>query len=197
MATRASGMPPALIHSLLGAALGLVVLLALLLFPTRGNQRRPQGLVPGVLAVWIVSLATAGAFQGFNRYQRAAGVANEDRSLLLFDVEVHHLNWGVVLLALLITLGGSRAWSFPAKVAGVVLLGVAIGMITDEWYYYAGRSVTDEAYFEPATWISCAILSLVLLPAWLWSRPADGPGSDRLVEERPAGRRAPHQPTSR
>jgi hypothetical protein len=87
-------------------------------------------------------------------------------------IEVHHLNIGVLLLVtavLLLTRFPNRLpWWRGLLVAWV---GVAVGLIADEWFYYSATEVTDAAYFEPVTWISALLLSLAMLATWCaWAR---------------------------
>lgn len=151
-----------------GGALALAVLLpaALLGGARPGRSGHDGASLRAVAGVGAGALLTIGAFQVFNRMMRAAGVANEGRSLIVGGVEVHHLNWGVLLLVgavLALSRFSPPRWARPALLA---VVGLAIGLVADEWLYYAAREVTDEAYFEPLTWLSALLLVLVVLAAW-------------------------------
>lgn len=160
-----------------GRLLGIGTLIALVfLLPPAfiGGGRVQRGVAsPRVAAgVWAVAMLTIGACQGSNRLARVLGIPNEGRSLIVGGLEIHHLNFGVLLLVASVLLL-SR---FPASLPwwrGLLLgvLGVAVGLIADEWLYYAATEVTDQAYFEPLTWQSALLLSSALLATWfVWAR---------------------------
>ena len=89
---------------------------------------------------------------------------------MIAGVEVHHVSWGVLLLAFLGThwgrLGTSRTWIWT----GVVLLGLGSGLVWDEWLYYMLADPTDDAYFAALTWGSGVLASVLVPGGWVLLR---------------------------
>jgi hypothetical protein len=164
MAIRSEQLP-AILMELLAGTLALILLSSLLLL----RWNRPVARFPGWSA-WLTmgsAVLTVIAFQVYNRWARAAGVPNEDRSLIVGGVEIHHLNWGVLFLFALI----STAYLWPSGrmtfTAVSILLGLSAGMVWDEWFYYARTIVSDAAYFATSTWVAAAVLMAITLGVWM------------------------------
>ena len=157
---------------LLGAGTLIALVLLLPVAFLRSDRARRVFPSPGWAAgAWALAVLTIGACQGANRWARVHGIANEGRSLILGGIEVHHLNFGVLLLVTAVLLSGIPL-SFPWwRGLVLALVGVAVGLIADEWFYYSATEVTDQAYFEPVTWLSALLMSLALLALWFaWVR---------------------------
>lgn len=153
MAARGSGVE--LEHAyLIGAGIGLVGVVPLVV-GRRLRSGTPAGLGGGAIAtVSAIALLSIAAFQISNRVMRAQGVPNEERSVFLGPVESHHINWGVFLVVIVVGLWpllAPRGWS---RWLGIVAMGLAWGLVLDEWLYYALVDVSDAAYFSSTTVIS-------------------------------------------
>jgi hypothetical protein len=153
MAARGSGVE--LEHAyLIGAVIALVGV-APVLVGRKLRSGTPAGLgVGGIAVVSAIALLSIAAFQISNRVMRAQGVPNEERSVFLGPVESHHINWGVILVVVVVGLWpllARRAWS---RWVGILAMGLAWGLVLDEWLYYALVAVTDAAYFSSVTVIS-------------------------------------------
>jgi hypothetical protein len=165
MATRGTPTADPVRDLLLGAGLA-VILLFPLAFVSRRRGEPGAPTRPGAWLVWLAALASVVGLQAMNRVMRAAGIPNEDRSLMFGDVEIHHINQGVVLLAACVLLAGFPGRRRVLRGALFLATGGAAGLIIDEWLYYALAVLSDDAYFAPVTWVSAAVL-LCLLPG-MW-----------------------------
>lgn len=125
-----------------------------------------------ILSVSLIAFAMFVFFQVSNRVLRLSGVANEDRSLMISGVEVHHLTWGPFLV-----LASGTWWRFLAhyrlpRLMAVLGLSLGFGMIWDQWFYYMLQDLTDDAYFGVST-VLTALLAIVGFPViWLWNQNA-------------------------
>jgi hypothetical protein len=153
MAARGSGVE--LQHAyLIGALIALVGVAPVLVGRKLWSVRKPGLGLGGIAIVSVIALLSIGAFQFFNRIQRSRGVPNEERSVFLGPVESHHINWGVILVVVIVGIWPllvDRAWS---RWLGIAAVGLAWGLVLDEWLYYALVEVSDAAYFSSITVIS-------------------------------------------
>ncbi len=166
MATRASGLAQPLRDLLVGALVAGCVLLPLAAWSRRRTRRSRIGLSE-VSVSWLAAMAAVAVFQWFNRAARTAGVPNEERSVMWGGVEMHHINWGIILLVVAVVIAASIEIVVRWRILLATVTGFAVGMILDEWYYYMAQAVTDDAYFETKTWASAVALGVVLLGVWL------------------------------
>ncbi len=166
MATRASGLGQP-IRDLVGGALIAACILLPLAAWCRQKTRRSRITVSEVLTSWFAAMAAVVVFQWFNRSARAAGVPNEERSVMLGGVELHHINWGIILIVVVVMISASIELAMLWRMLLAAVTGFGVGMILDEWFYYMARQVTDDAYFETVTWASAVGLGVLLLGVWL------------------------------
>ena len=169
MAIRAMDMPVRPVEVGIGAGLTLLVMVPLMFARTwlggRIDALWPPISLPSKLGLALISWGMIAVFQFSNRVLRARGVPNEERSVMWANVEMHHINWGIVLvvaIAMLWVLFSRGKWS---RILGVLLLGVGLGFIWDEWIYYALAKVTDDVYFSGITYASAiagTVASLII-----------------------------------
>ncbi len=186
MATRASqaAQPPRDLAA--GALLAAAILLPLARW-SRGRRRLSPVTRSEVLISWAAAMATIAGYQGFNLLARAAGVPNEERSVIVGGIEWHHVNWGILLLPVAVVAASSLEVPGPKRLALALVTGLGVGMVLDQWYYYMGEQVTDESYFEPATWGSALALGVVLLGVWLGGMDRSGTPPERVPGRAAAG----------
>ncbi len=99
-------------------------------------------------------------FQTTNRLLRLLDVPNEGRSLVVSGVEIHHLNLGIVALVFLVPVSnGIRNTNVPKYILAVAM-GLSLGTLWDEWYYYMSSEVTDDAYFEATNCVAASVAVL-------------------------------------
>ena len=75
-----------------------------------------------------------------------AGIPNEDRSLMVFKYEVHHINLGVLLVWATALLRGGWLRSRTATLLTMAMLTIGLGLVADQFSFYALRDVVDSAY---------------------------------------------------
>lgn len=153
--------------ALLGLGLAVAAVLAIAI---RIAMRWHHPLVPSnrrAIIIFAISLIVVVLNQAFNRVALSAGVPNDERSVLIAGFEVHHLNWGVILLVLTPTLSGPSVGHALAEKLIIFALGVGNGLVLDQWLYYMRVVVTDETYFAPSTLLSAIAGTGVALAAWL------------------------------
>ena len=127
-----------------------------------------------IVTVSLVSLVIVLFYQISNRLLLAQGVPNEDRSLMLWGLELHHINIGILgLLAVPFVSNNGRLFSLFT-----ILLGVSCGMVWDQWLYFTLNEVTDAAYFKSSTVIS-GVAAALLIPAF-WVTSISGNRSRQL-----------------
>ena len=160
---RAPAQAAALPVLALGTGLALAYVLMGMWLPSR--ERVPRPIARSELrTMLLLATGVVVASQAGNRILRAAGVPNADRSLMLGGYEIHHINYGLLLLPLAhlaFTRTGDRTGTRPFSVA---FIGVALGLIADQCVYYMLRAVTDDAYFSVPVVLG-AVGGLVLIAA--------------------------------
>lgn len=113
------------------------------------NRQRKIGVDALLPNIFPVAIILAWVFLVVFRvtHEQTLHIPNEERSLMIGGVEIHHLNLGCLMLTVLIGLRsvGLRSWF---RWVGVVLLGLGAGFYWDEWIYMALRDVSDQAYRE-------------------------------------------------
>lgn len=114
-----------------------------------------------------IAMLTIAYFQVSQRILLARGVPNEARSLFVAGLEVHHLTWGILLVAAA-ALHGPRLWCRGAgHWSMLAVTGFGLGLVFDEWFYCTLRTPTDEAYFHLSTLVSAVAVSILFPILWL------------------------------
>ena len=77
-------------------------------------------------------------------------VPNEQRSIMIGGLEIHHINYGIILLTFvpLLFYAKEKMANFFSFVI-LILIGLIYGTVFDESFYYMLDAVTDDAYFSP------------------------------------------------
>lgn len=103
-------------------------------------------------------------FQISQNYMRSSGISNEDRSMFLYGIEIHHIVWGCFFLII------SRFLSEWNKL-GDILFFMGCGFIFDEVYYSFYEFENEAIYFSSAN-ISVAIILCAFQYVALWLKYA-------------------------
>jgi hypothetical protein len=118
------------------------------------NQR---GSFPYVSAyVLLVALVTVAVYR--YGYYSMLDVPNEERSLILLGYEIHHINIGVLVLAILVPLIKEFRKSFFFATA----VGFGYGSIIDQGGYYNLSEISDTSYGGMLSTISAICLFVIL-----------------------------------
>ncbi len=157
---------------LIGSGIGLAaVLVATGLAALVGRrEHRTPALLP--LSLPLVSL-TAVVVTVFTRipYYTMADVPNEERSLMILGVEIHHINPGGLLLIVVALWATTRLRPLGLRTLMAVVFGVGMSFVLDESVYYALDQVSDEAYGGVASYVGAVGGWLLLtVGGWLWLR---------------------------
>lgn len=95
-----------------------------------------------------------------------AEVPETSRSLFIDGIEIHHINWGAVLLLIFVAIMSFHVPNGRSLLAVQVGGAIAVGFVLDELFYYAHVNPTDGTYLDP-TWP--ALLWLLISVWWLLS----------------------------
>jgi glycerophosphoryl diester phosphodiesterase len=155
------------VTALVGGTLVATGLLLKGLSRRRAEPKLPQ-LVPNFLPLaWVMALLFYLAFRVSHQF--SLDIPNEERSLMIRGVEVHHLNLGLIALVLA---GFLRTWGMRGGLRwlGLLMYGVGAALYLDESVYICLAEVTDAAYAGTFS-TGGGILAIAL---WIL-------GTDRLV----------------
>ena len=97
----------------------------------------------------------------------SCGIPNEGRSLIISGYEIHHTNYGL----LLIYVSGHLFYFCSAaklKNAALVLLALGIALVYDQISYYAMSSITDAAYLSPASYAGAITIAAIPIIILFW-----------------------------
>ncbi len=144
----------------------LGVLGAVILIGPATRQRKLDAWAPrspfSFLVVYGAGVTSILVYQAHNRFLRHLGVPNKERSLFIGEIEIHHINWGIILLVIVVLLWpASRPDPSSRRLVLLLALGTSLGMIWDQWFYYMLADVTDDAYFHPITPMSALLILMV------------------------------------
>ncbi|XOV87582.1 MAG: hypothetical protein ACFHX7_21945 [Pseudomonadota bacterium] len=126
-----------------------VVLLVMAAIRPRKIAFSPQKLDWTLSAAFLAGYLTLVLAFRFS-YWITFEIPNEDRSLIVAGVEVHHLIFGVFLLGLATVL--ARYSLYFGTHFGGFCAGAAIGTITDQLGYLLQYEVSDLSYNSPFSW---------------------------------------------
>jgi len=95
-------------------------------------------------------------------------ISNEDRSIMINGLEIHHINYGIILLVFLpIVL---KIISKVSNKLALILLNIYIGFIYgtvfDEAYYYMLKKVSDEAYLYLSVIGVQVLITIIIFALW-------------------------------
>lgn len=133
--------------SLVGSLVCLVATLALLeiasLKPNR--ERRTPPLLPlSLVPAGLVAVASIVAVRV--PYYTMAHIPNEERSVFVGGVEVHHLCWGLAGLILIAVWTRTDLGGTSGRLLALLAYGLSLGFYLDEAAYYLLAEVSDAAY---------------------------------------------------
>lgn len=93
-------------------------------------------------------------------------IPNEQRSILLFGVEFHHVNFGVILLLAMDMLGYARRQG--KYMLGLIVAGFGLGMVIDQSVYFALEQITDDSYRGQVSLWGAIVVYIICAGVWLW-----------------------------
>jgi len=150
-------------------AVGMVLAAAVmgLLYATRRFEQNPRisGRTAGV--VFLTMLGVVVVFQVANRMLRAGGVPNTARSMMIGQVEIHHLYAGILITVLAVILRGLGVRGRVSRGAILLALGVGCGLVWDQWLYCMSVVITDDGYFTASTVVSAVFGCHASLLVWV------------------------------
>jgi hypothetical protein len=146
-------------------ALGLVAALSAV---ADGDADDEQPPTPDRWLPVASGAAVALSFVGYRasqHYLKSRGVPNEERSMVLWGYEIHHVSTGSVLLVLgavaLASPGLRRRWHRLAALAAAV----GCGFVADEVPYVFYPTMTDALYFGLPSTVGAAVVTGALVAA--------------------------------
>jgi len=94
-------------------------------------------------------------------------IPNEQRSIMIGGLEIHHINYGIILLAFvpLLFYAKEQITSIFSFVI-LILIGLIYGTVFDESFYYILDAVTDDAYFSPLIIGLQILFAVVVFLSW-------------------------------
>ncbi len=103
------------------------------------------------IVVALSALITISTYHLINFYLKyVQHVPNEQRSIMIGGLEIHHINYGIILLVFVPLLFHATKKSVNLlSVMSLVFIGFIYGTVFDESFYYMLDAVTDDAYFSP------------------------------------------------
>lgn len=94
-------------------------------------------------------------------------VPNEQRSIMIGGLEIHHINYGIILLAFVPLLCHAKEKTTGIfSFAILILIGLIYGTVFDESFYYMLDAVTDDAYFSPLIVGLQFLFAVVVFLSW-------------------------------
>ena len=130
--------------ALLGSGIGLAVVLSLSRIPGDRNTAGPT-LYPA-MSTWVVFVAALTVVAYRLAFSATQHIPNEERSLFIGGVEVHHWNHGVIGALIVGAFASRSGWRFLPRLAAATVLGAAAGSLFDQLGYGLLADVSDAAY---------------------------------------------------
>lgn len=161
--------PPSLIGSVVLGALLLLSLRALTERRTAKTSTTPVSPEIGQRTRYVIIagvFATIALLHIVHLVSVHAGIPNEDRSLMVFGFEVHHINLGVLLVWGAALLRGGCLRSHAPTWLTMAILTVGLGLVADQLTFYALRDLVDSAYQGEMSLLG-AMLGIVLIAVML------------------------------
>ena len=93
-------------------------------------------------------------------------IPNEQRSILLFGVEFHHINFGIMLLLAVDMFGYARRQG--KYMVALIMAGIGLGMLIDQSVYFALMHITDESYRSQESLWGAIIVYILCTGVWFW-----------------------------
>lgn len=94
-------------------------------------------------------------------------VPNEQRSIMIGGLEIHHINYGIVFLVFVpLLFHATKKTAGFFSVAILILIGLIYGTVFDESFYYMLDAVTDDAYFSPLIIGLQILFAVVVFLSW-------------------------------
>jgi hypothetical protein len=154
------------IQSILGSIIFLIIsILFIMFFDVQFQTEIYAGLKSKIFFILLVIIVISGfRLSQFLLYK--IGVSNESRSIIFLGFEIHHINFGLIM----VWVSAHLIYFFPLteklKKISTILLAVGIAFILDQISYYALKKITDISYNEFPSLIgaiSILILFMILL----------------------------------
>lgn len=165
------------VSAAVGFASALLASLLAYFFQTR---QRPKPSRRAVWACLAVLLLTVVAYRVHYAVMVHSGVPNEERSLMVYGYEFHHIYSGTLILWMVMGVIMVRP-KWVASVIGMMIMGFAIASTADQVTYFCQSEVSDEAYGNPTSLIGAFAAAAVYGLAMLWLRR--GPrGSENFAQ---------------
>lgn len=114
-----------------------------------------SGVTLGSLFYWLCPLSIL-FFQVSQRILLAAQVPNEERSLLIFGAEFHHIYSGLILIF--------ASYGAPRTRAGNASFFLGCGFVFDQVWYAAIGMQDETNYFSTANLVCAVLLAAFLFP---------------------------------
>lgn len=158
------------IQSILGSIVFLVIsILFIMFFDVQSRARIYGNLKSKFFFVFLIAIVI-GIFRISQLWLYKMGVSNEHRSIILLGFEIHHINFGLIM----VWISAHIIYFFPLseklKRISTILLAVGIAFISDQISYYALKEITDVSYNQFPSFIG-AVSVLILVAILLFMLP--------------------------
>jgi len=133
-----------------------------------GNKRTISN--QDFLAITGSSILFLSLYQFYNHLNKS--IPNEERSIFMGGMEIHHIHFGLLLLVLTPLFYKYLILSkkLSNKIIGYIIMGYIYGSVFDESFYYMLTNVTDEAYFDYRITSLSVFIMILCISFWYYCK---------------------------
>ncbi|MGA1841587.1 MAG: hypothetical protein ACMUIU_13270 [bacterium] len=156
------------IQSILGSVIFLVIsILFIMFFDVQSRTRIYSSLKSRFFYIFLIAIVI-GIFRISQLLLYKMGVSNEHRSIILLGFEIHHINFGLIMVWILAHIIYFFPLSEKLKRISAILLAVGIAFISDQISYYALKEITDISYNQfPSFMGAFSVLIIIMILQFL------------------------------